>query len=350
MQQPLNDACKELIPPDLPLATRSRMARELFEFFKAESLNTGAYGDVLRGAPERVANHTDDQLFHEYLEDTNCPMFFSDFALEAHRNGLAYLGDADLEWMFPDRMRPGFGKTIRERMAGDRLSVDFLTGRSFRRSLLVASEQSDRMAKQVTIDKIANLHFHVAGDFNVHFGKDKVEFKDKHGRIRLSGEADFAPLVKLLVEKFPASVTLAECQAGLPAKHSKAVAEALFGMTISGILIATSTHLPAGKPGNRPRASLLARSDAAAGLDVTVNRRHEVVRIDAVGKVLIPALDGNTSHDDLVALVCDASAAGTLVLQKDGIVETDQSRLREAVPDMVVNFIKGYAQTGLLEA
>jgi methyltransferase-like protein/SAM-dependent methyltransferase len=354
LNQPMRDACNQLVPGHLPPRTRVQMARELFEFFKTHAFDNGPFSSILREFPARVAEFSDDYIFHEYMEDTNFPTTFSDFMACAEGNGLCYLGDAEAHMMFPDNFSPNLGQAIHERTTGDVLTteqmIDFLSGRAFRQTLLVRSEHAGAIKSSVTPDRMEGLHFVGQAGMALEATGNRVKLTEPRGRVMNSTEPAVGHAMERLLAAFPSTITLDECAANMTPQQRGAVADALLRLTVSGMITVSSIPLVAGRAGNRPLASHLARGDATFGLDRTANRRHEAVQIDPAGMVLIPALDGKTDRKALEKLLYDAAQAGTIAFRKEGRAETDPQKLRQAVHQLLPSILDGIAASGILES
>ena len=353
LNQPMRDACNLLIPNTLPPKTRVQMARELFAFFKEHSFDNGAFGTILRDFPDRIAEYSDDYIFHEYMEDTNFPTTFSDFMAQAEDNGLSYLGDAEAHMMFPDNFSPTLGQAIAERSTGDVLTseqmLDFLTGRAFRQTLLVPSERARDIVSNVRPERMEGLHFIGQALCELEVSGSAIKLTLPDGRVMNSSEPAVGKAMERMLARFPSTITLDECAANMTPHQRGAVADALLRLTVSGMVTISSVPLISGRAGNRPLASALARGDTAAGLDRTANRRHELVQVDPAGQVLIPALDGKTDRKALEKLLYDAAIADTIAFRQNGRAEKDPARLREAVRHLLPSILDGIASSGILE-
>jgi len=84
-------------------------------------------------------NNPDSYLVHEYLEGTNHPFYFRDFAARSASHGLQYLGDAIQNGIVGAENSPGFRNWL-EANARDLIRLeqyaDFVRNRVFRRALL----------------------------------------------------------------------------------------------------------------------------------------------------------------------------------------------------------------------
>ncbi|MDP6723029.1 MAG: class I SAM-dependent methyltransferase [Pirellulaceae bacterium] len=75
-------------------------ARAILEFLAASCQEDAARGPMVRKELESVRRLNDAFFFHEYLEASNTPIYFHEFADRAHTKGLQYLGEADVSLMF----------------------------------------------------------------------------------------------------------------------------------------------------------------------------------------------------------------------------------------------------------
>ncbi len=95
----------------------------------------------LRSRLEHLSGYRDrpSYVIHEYLEESNAPVYFHDFMARASRHGLQYLADAETELAEIEILKPAVAERLRA-AAGDRVgleqALDFVVNRAFRRSLL----------------------------------------------------------------------------------------------------------------------------------------------------------------------------------------------------------------------
>ncbi|MGE3690810.1 MAG: methyltransferase regulatory domain-containing protein [Novosphingobium sp.] len=353
LNQPLRDAFRLLIPDSHSPLDRVRMVRSLLEFFRDNAVDNSPFGAMLRNAPERLAGLPDDYVFHEYMEEANEPVAFSQFAEHAKANGLTFLAESELQTMFADNYRPGLADAIRSRTTGDLVTseqlIDFLTGRAFRQTLLVASEHAGEIGSVLSPERMEGLHFLASAGMKLEVGNGATRLTDARGRTMQSKEPAVGRAMQVMLARHPESTTLDQCADNMAPPQRHAVADALMRMVMAGILDISSVPLPAGRAGARPRATALARDDAATERDVTTNRRHEMVQIDPAACALLPHLDGKTDRKALAELLAEAAVAGTLRFQRNGRVESDPERLRAVARELLPKVLDSIARSGLLE-
>src|SRR5258705_910972 len=117
-----------------------------------------AYGSRLRAETELVNEQDDDYIFHEYLEDTNAPLYFSEFARLATQHGLQYLADADRGLRSLDSLPAGLLDAMRQHsdgIVGQEQLLDYYANRTFRTSLLVPAQL--RVDRTVSTQRLRKL-------------------------------------------------------------------------------------------------------------------------------------------------------------------------------------------------
>ena len=228
---------------------------------------------------EALRQLPDDSLFHDDLAPVNDPVWFRDFAAHAARHGLQYLGEADSHKTFSREMPRG-DVTEWEQY------VDFLALRRFRQTLLCRSEIAlDRSIGPESLDGFL---------FSVNPAVQRKLSESRAMEAVAQALHDTAPLPAAFEELVPY------------AGDAGALREILFALLGTGGVNLHVYDFPcAEEPGARPRASRLARHQAARGGMVT-SACHIPVQLDAVATHLVGLLDGTRTHEqiarDLAAL------------------------------------------------
>jgi SAM-dependent methyltransferase len=151
--QVLRDVLMSRLRADCDAAAQVAPARAyLTALSRWRGPDTPHHCSVSAAAVEAIAM-PDDYFTHEFLEDDNEPETFTRFVGESARAGLAYLGDSELQMTRPENFGPG-GRVLLELPTGDapppiEQSIDILTGRARRRSLLVHAARSPMIARAV---------------------------------------------------------------------------------------------------------------------------------------------------------------------------------------------------------
>ncbi|TCS73236.1 methyltransferase family protein [Sulfuritortus calidifontis] len=253
-------------------------------------------------------------LYHEYLEETNEPLWFSEFMARADAAGLAYLADAVLSTMLPATLGDATARALsglNDRIRVEQL-MDYARLRKFRRTLLVRREVAVNVAPD--LDAFEALAFHA--DLNTDEEIDLASDRPQSFRLASGGECRIAhPLAKAaamtLALRYPSALgwyPLLAAASALVAEHGdeKFIGEVAAFKTewfslvaYQSVRIAAEARTyPVDLP-ERPAAHALARAQAKRGR-VLASVRHAAVELDEFGALLVRQLDGTRALDELV--------------------------------------------------
>jgi SAM-dependent methyltransferase len=299
--------------PQARIAEARALLRFLLEGWPGESELAAA----LRPQAGRLLERGDASLFHDDLAEVSDPVAFHEFAAHAARHGLRYLAEAD----FFEMQTPAEP----ERVAAALLAVedpirreqylDFLKGRMFRQTLLChAAAPVDRAPRPAVVERLA-----------VSSPATPSGPPDADGRVAFEGPTGSTlttdhPLVIAALERagagWPRALWVSEAiPADCAVGERTALCDALL-RAYAANLVQLHAHPPrlAAAPGERPRASALARHQAATG-DLVTNLRHVGVRLeDDLARRLVALLDGTRDRAALaVALRAHLQASGATV-------------------------------------
>ena len=319
-----------------------------------------AYGQMLRAEARAIAGQADYYILHDYLEYTNEPCYVGDFLERAKSAGLSYLTDANLNVTIAESFGPEKGSLLRE-LSGNRLDrmeqyIDFLTGRTFRQSLLVRATQEHAIVRMLDPGRLAGLNVTA----KVHLsetGDDHFTFCDPAGRT-LTTQSPFVrdALVKL-GETFPCSTTAqalgeAGSETGADNETQRAqLFDALFKMVLIGMAeISTETSVPQISLVEHPLALPIARADAGCARNWTTNARHESVPLSVVQQAVLPLLDGTHDVDALVNALRAKAIEGKIVFQRGGEALSSEVEIEAAVRDHLAAALASIAESALLIA
>lgn len=357
MLQVLRDVLALGVPDNLDAPSRVQRARAMLGMMSELSPQAGPYGELIRTWNERFKGFPDDYLAHEFLEEDNAPCTLGAFLGAAEASGLNYLCDCDLPSMILSNHAPEVARRIQESvgnsLVGTEQWLDVLSGRTFRQSLLVGSETSARIQRNLSAERMEGLHFSTAPDLVLEAAAVGGAVTDSAGR-RLTTDSDqvFAA-VSLLVRRFPASSSLADLLATLPfsgrSSFEPAIADALFQMLLVGLVTPWATPLgAAASQPERPHASELARRDAERGLESTANLRHERVVIDPAARALLPALDGTRDRAALAEHMLAQARAGVITFNENHQPVTDPARMSMVADGMIDALLASIHRAGLI--
>jgi len=265
---------------------RAGAAQELFRFLAEHRVAEDTYGAVLGRELRRVVARPLHTLVHDDLGESTAAFWFSDFAAHAQRHGLSFLAEAELAELEADRLPPGVEPAVRELAGEDRIAFeqysDFLLGRKFRQTLLCHSGRSIDGALDA-----ARLR-------GLRFLSDAVP--------------DGAPASGLLPRAiaaleavWPTTLGFEALRDSVGADEDELAAALLHGFTAGVVAPHADPPLWASQAGARPRASALARLQAADAVDLTT-LRHENVRMEEpAARRLLRLLDGTRSREQIRA-------------------------------------------------
>jgi methyltransferase-like protein len=303
-------------------------ARSLLDFLK-ESDQSGSetYRQLLKDEAEILARQSDSYLFHEHLEEVNEPLYFSEFIRRAEASGLRYLGETEFATMLAENFEESTATILQEAsLLRQEQYMDFLRARMFRGTLLCRAELvPDR---DVSVDRLSRLQLG-AGERLDLSGLDLTSTESVEIKMQGRNVSTSAPLTKqalaILVQTFPATVPMADlCDTAAAAcggadfDQLRLLREDLMTLYSKGVIRAVMDPPPfLTIPSDLPRATPLARAQAAQALPVT-NRVHENVALDPVHRWTLQHLDGHHSVEDLIRLFSSAVQRGEFEVMEDG--------------------------------
>lgn len=258
-------------------------ARELYELLAEHCPDQGPYGMVLAAALPRLNRMDDSGLVHDDLAEDWDPVWFADFAAHAASHGLAYVGDAGPSELLADRLSPELDALVERLAGGERIArvnyEDILLGRNFRRSLLC----HDTLAPRAELDP------------------------DRLRRLSFAAPPTQPGVNELMARRWPVAVAFDELAATAEAAPEALAATLLDEFRGARLRLHVDAPAYALRPGARPRASALARLQAAEGPEMT-SLTHEIVRMEEpAARRLVQLLDGTRDRPAIIAALAAAS-------------------------------------------
>lgn len=321
----------------------------------------GPYGQMLRREAQMLAAYEDHYIAHEFLELNNDPCHVADFIRGARGAGLEFLAEADLNGTIAENFGADAGKLLRD-LSGNRMDrleqyADFLTGRTFRQSLLVRQEQVPQLDRMLSPERIDRLHLAFPHLHSIETEGQTHTVRDAAGRTLVTSHTGVRDCLSALGSRYPQTSTVASlvadvCPVGSAATElAPLVRDALFKMAMIGMAgLSTVPVNVAAAPDERPEAFSLARLDAKSGQTWTTNTRHEAVALNVVQCALLPDLDGTRTQAALIATVERHVADGRIRFQKDGLPVETAGAIDNAIREHISSALEGLAKSGLLLA
>jgi SAM-dependent methyltransferase/methyltransferase-like protein len=276
--------------------------------------SAGAYAVTFQRELEFLRLVPDSVVLHEQLEDYNEPLLLSEFVRRLRAHGLAYLTDASPEknsWANPNEP----GNRSRDEVVRGEQELDFIIGRTFRRSLVCRAGAPIDLSRRTEV--VADLFVGLRGE-EVEASSDADEsapgvrvFRSPEGARVGTSSPFLLAMFDELTAASPRVVHFRDLADGIQRRLDGAALEedvtalptTLLEMAHVGLLGFVSA------PGDlttrvsaRPAASPLARWEASRRLPVT-NRLHLSENLPPIGLFLLSYLDGTRDRDQLVGEV-----------------------------------------------
>jgi len=341
---------------------RTARAFELVQFLAETSAGGDAHALVMRTAREHFEEFRQrpTYLAHEYLERTNTPTYFHEFAARAAQHGLQYMSEAEPSAMEADNLAPA----VAERLHGftsDRIEleqyVDFAVNRMFRRTLLCNA--GIRVDREATAEKMRRLYIASAvkpvSDSPQARGEGSEGFRTERGTPFSSNHPLAKAALIALSAAWPQAIgfdALCSNIGGLldgPPPDDAALTDLLSSLHTSGVI--TLHALPPNctrDVSEYPRVSTLARQQASAGLLVTNQHRRVIKLDDPFVRFLVQHLDGKRNHGDLVRLLDAEVTAGRLDVRTDGKQIREPHRIPAVLQALVEHHLRQMSEYALL--
>jgi methyltransferase-like protein len=306
---------------------RVKQARAVLDFLGEALGEHTPYGSFLKEEADLIRKGSDAYVLHEHLESFNAPIRFEEFATRAAARGLRFVSEARFS-PFDQDISARVHDTLDRWAGGDFLRreqyLDFLRARAFRRSLLcrasawVTHDPDPRSVKRMHASSLARPRSD-APDFRGH-GVEAFQTADG-AHLSISH-----PVVKtvlcFLFEERPRPISFDALSAELETRLGPALAAAgsrdeardflasVLLRCFLGNLVELHIQPPkfATQIGVRPRASPLARWQAAGEATRVTSLSHRVVELEPLDRIVLRHLDGTNDRAALLKILTDRAA------------------------------------------
>jgi methyltransferase-like protein len=346
--------------------TRLRAVRKFLDLLGRGFKDTqDLYGRLLGDEIAHLQQQDDAYLFHEHLEEVNEPTYFWQFAQKAHARGLQYLEEAHCLGLanIPPEIKNTLQKWPVNHIHREQY-LDFLGGRSFRRTLLCPQEVAlSRPPSPQAVMTMGLVGIARPGKEKPNvFSTEPLEFRtdvvysttnplDKAGLLALwemrPHVIPFAQLWQEVQKRLQGAP--ADVQALLEPGPS-ALAEVVLFWYLNLLVDLQIQDSPfVLEPGPRPLASPLARLQAKSSTEVT-SLRHHTVEVNGLDRAILELLDGTRDRQKLVAELIGLAIQGVLNIEADGAPLRDEAKLRQIFEGALPPSLKRLGELGLLLA
>lgn len=301
---------------------RVRMARQMLAFLTTFEPDPEDPLAKYRSAyAARVDEIEDSLLLHDDIGEINQPVYFWQFAKHLERHGLAYLAETEFAHVMPERYGIEAGEVLYE-MADDIVEleqyIDFLTNRSFRRSLVCRGGDVLQRSLEPDPERFRRL-FIASRNKPVDAPESGLpqQFRNAAGIVFPVSDPLSSAAMLCLGEAFPRAFSFDELLAaararlvrqgavpGGAAEDAAALANTLLlGFSLADLLITLWAARPpvAAAISEYPYVRPLARYLASRGERTVTNLWHVPVALDPTAFDILPLLDGTNSRETLLA-------------------------------------------------
>jgi len=352
--------------------TCTKRARELLAWLIASHPDSqSAYSKLLKEEQQRIVDCRDSYVFHEHLEEVNEPIYFHEFADRASRQGLEYLGDAEIITSLVEHYPPQVAATL-SKLGDDFIRreqyQDFLKNRMFRQSLLchaivnVSRELKPERVFSLNVASCARTESSV-----VDLRSNKMEeFRAPNGVGACTDHAISKSAMLYLAEIWPQSSSFDTLQtvararlvsdavvvqeAADYARDTRMLAENLLHAFTADVL---ELHAFAPQfviePRELPKATRLARYQAEKGHRI-FSARHKYVELDPLSSVLLRYLDGTRDRNELIELLIRSVTENETLLERFGKRLTEPAEIRAVLTQELDENLRRLARVALLVA
>jgi methyltransferase-like protein/predicted O-methyltransferase YrrM len=313
---------------------------------------------------ELIQPRPDSYLYHEYLGESNQPVYFHQFLKRAASHDLQYLAEAQFRNMAVAQSPELFRDldAFEVNWAAREQYYDFIKGQSFRQSVLchanIACSRAPSVSEVMSLRITGNVR-PAAVDQGPHTCKNvAADFKSFAGQTVLStSEPLVKTLLRVLWEAWPASLPFATLLArfesaftsenggssGVARVTDRQLAESLIRCLAKGLI---NLHVLAPafttEISEFPRASPFARRQAIAASRVA-NLRQQVIELNDFDRLVLAYLDGRHDRRALAAELEAHVENGALVVQGQPvtIVQDAETLLATAIEESLRRIAAG---------
>ncbi len=318
----VRDICLYHAGTDGAPQSRVAKARAALERIAQSSPEDQPYGILLRAEARRLRHMPAAYILGEFLASDNAPCTVQDFIARAGRSGLDYLCEADLSASVPRAVDPALQDcltSVGTGRAAVEQRIDFLTGRTFRCSVLVRQPALSRRSME-SAERLGSLHIATPLQFDAAGSTDAAAiFRDGRGLPVETSDPLVRQALVSLEAAYPATISFDELAASSASDTTVSgavrarIGDAALPLVLFGRASVSILPLQVGRAADeRPRVWAFARMEAASGQPWVTSLCHVGVPVYPVLHALLPHLDGLHDRAALRRLLLGAMAGGTL--------------------------------------
>jgi methyltransferase-like protein len=313
----IRDLCRRYAGGGTPQQRVARARAALRQIAEASSA-AEPYGQLLRLEARRLQDVPSAYILGEFLAAENRPCHVTDFIARAAEADLDYLCEADLAAAVPPDLEPGLRSRIDNLAGSDRAlaeqHVDFLTGRLFRRSVLVRRQSATKPTARPDPALLRRLHVASQIRFDAAQSDDRLSvFTDRQARPISTADPLVSQTLKRLEAAYPDTLTLGELVGG-PTDEVR-VARAILTILLAGRGSVSVLPVRVGRASDVvPRAWAVARAEAGSIQPWITTLLHGAVPASPILRLLLPLLDGTNDRAAVSACLAEALQTGAVAV------------------------------------
>ncbi len=344
-------------------AEKVSQARALLDFL-IENVPEGraGYRAVIEEERKMLKGTNDSYLYHDHLETNNRQFYFHEFAELANARGLAYVGDSNVNTMFLGNLPAQAARQLQavDNIVRQEQYMDFISNRRFRMSIVCknAAKLNRNLQKEQILD------FHLTANMT-----PETANADPRGSITFRSPANvtfttqgeipgtlFLELIAAGKKPVRTQDLIGKVQKKLKLPSPDPVRDVLVQYGLELALrgcVALHADSPAfvTKAGERPVVLPFARLQASMpGCTCVTNALHASVPVNGVACIIMAALDGTVTRDELADRMTERVLKGELTVTKDNVILKDRQAVHAEILRNVDDVLKGLAENAILIA
>jgi methyltransferase-like protein/cyclopropane fatty-acyl-phospholipid synthase-like methyltransferase len=357
--------CQNFDDNDTKLAQAANMLKFVSDSIPNEN---STYKKTLESEIKTLEKADRNYLFHDHLEANNEPCYFHDFATNAAKNKLSYLGDSNISTMFIGNFTPSAAEKLGaiNDIVRQEQYMDFVSNRRFRSTLMVKA--GTQVNRNVSIERLENLQLipnlaiviEKAGDLEDGKPVDKLKLQDMNNpevTATLTGE-EVCSCYREMIAVAPKTLTLKEIVTRVTKKYNyndKELREkldtTLLMLLFKGLItVSYGTSDFTSVISKKPKVSDLTRLEARTK-QMLANQVHAPIRLRDDQRVILQYLDGNNNLNAINKAVKEHISKGELTVSIEGKpVSADSAQIDETIQDYVTDNLTFLSRNALLVA
>ena len=286
------------------------------------SLDAGQSREILQTVQKILSTASDHYVAHDHMAEVNDPKYFRDFVREIRERGLEYIAssepDGDVWYRLPQEVTDFVARSSTSTIEREQY-LDFLTGRTFRGSVICLAEAPRKTGG------LPPRGMHMAACFpeipagtNAQ-GQEVVQFGNAQTKVSVS-DPRLRAVMAHLRRQWPGSVSFKDLFQTFAGSVSDALELEKAEGELAGLmkvyfdlkmveLRPRSLRMIATTPGTQPKATALARWQAANNRMIAT-LRHSAITLDDACRQLLPLLDGTRDVKSIALELQRRKAAG----------------------------------------